>query len=245
MGRLEGKVALITGAARGQGAAEGRLFASEGAAVVLTDVLDDEGKATAADIGSSATFHHHDVTSEAEWTSVVAAVLEEHGQLDVLINNAGIFAINPMVLTTEEEYRRIIDVNQLGTFLGMKSVATTMVERQAGSIINISSVAGLGGSPGMLSYAASKWAVRGMSRSAAMELAGSGVRVNSIHPGIIETPMLQAFADWGIMPQVMERIPMGRSAEALEVAKVALFLASDDSAYCTGAEFVVDGGMKA
>ena len=245
MGRLEGKVALITGAARGQGAAEGRLFASEGAAVVLTDVLDGEGKATAADIGAAATFHHHDVTSEAEWTSVVAAVLEEHGQLDVLINNAGIFAINPMVLTTEEEYRRIIDVNQLGTFLGMKAVATTMVERRTGSIINISSVAGLGGSPGMLPYAASKWAVRGMSRSAAMELAGSGVRVNSIHPGIIETPMLQEFASWGIMPQVMERIPMGRSAEALEVAKVALFLASDDSAYCTGAEFVVDGGMKA
>ena len=245
MGRLEGKVALITGAARGQGAEEARLFAAEGAAVVLTDVLDDEGKATASDIGERATFHHHDVTSEAEWTSVVDAVLEEHGQLDVLINNAGIFAINPMVTTTEEEFRRICDVNQLGTFLGMKAVATTMVERQTGSIVNISSVAGLGGSPGMISYAASKWAVRGMTRSAAMELAGAGVRVNSIHPGIIETPMLEEFANWGIMPMVMERIPLGRSAHAVEVAKVALFLASDDSAYCTGAEFVVDGGMKA
>jgi 3alpha(or 20beta)-hydroxysteroid dehydrogenase len=245
MGRLEGKVALVTGAARGQGAEEARLFAAEGAAVVLTDVLDDEGKATASEIGERATFHHHDVTSEAEWTSVVDAVLEEHGQLDVLINNAGIFAINPMVTTTEEEFRRICDVNQLGTFLGMKAVATTMVERQTGSIVNISSVAGLGGSPGMISYAASKWAVRGMTRSAAMELAGSGVRVNSIHPGIIETPMLEEFANWGIMPMVMERIPLGRSAQAIEVAKVALFLASDDSGYCTGAEFVVDGGMKA
>jgi 3alpha(or 20beta)-hydroxysteroid dehydrogenase len=245
MGRLDGKVALITGAARGQGAEEARLFAAEGASVVLTDVLDDEGKATAAEIGASATFHHHDVTSEAEWTSVVAAVLDEHGQLDVLINNAGIFAINPMVLTTEEEYRRVVDVNQLGTFLGMKSVATTMVERQSGSIINISSVAGLGGSPGMISYAASKWAVRGMTRSAAMELAAFNVRVNSIHPGIIETPMLDEFSRWGIMPQVMERIPMGRTAEALEVAKLALFLASDDSAYCTGSEFTIDGGMKA
>ena len=245
MGRLEGKVALITGAARGQGAEEAKLFAAEGAAVVLTDVLDDEGKATASEIGARATFHHHDVTNEAEWTSVVDAVLDEHGQIDVLINNAGIFAINPMVTTTEEEFRRICDVNQLGTFLGMKAVATTMVERQTGSIVNISSVAGLGGSPGMISYAASKWAVRGMTRSAAMELAGSGVRVNSIHPGIIETPMLEEFANWGIMPMVMERIPLGRSAQAVEVAKVALFLASDDSAYCTGAEFVVDGGMKA
>ncbi len=245
MGRLEGKVALITGAARGQGEQEARLFASEGAAVVLTDVLDDEGKATAADIGASATYHHHDVTSEADWISVVAAVIEEHGQVDVLINNAGIFAINPMVTTTEEEFRRVCDVNQLGTFFGMKTVATPMVERQTGSIINISSVAGLGGSPGMISYAASKWAVRGMTRSAAGELAAFGVRVNSIHPGIIETPMLAEFSNWGIMPQVMERIPMGRSAEAIEVARLALFLASDDSAYCTGAEFTIDGGMKA
>ena len=245
MGRLDGKVALITGAARGQGEQEARLFASEGAAVVLTDVLDAEGKATAADIGASATYHHHDVTSEADWISVVAAVIEEHGQLDVLINNAGIFAINPMVTTTEEEFRRVCDVNQLGTFLGMKTVATPMVERQTGSIINISSVAGLGGSPGMISYAASKWAVRGMTRSAAGELAAFGVRVNSIHPGIIETPMLAEFSNWGIMPQVLERVPMGRSAEAIEVAKLALFLASDDSAYCTGAEFTIDGGMKA
>src|SRR4051794_20064466 len=171
MGRLDGKVALVTGAARGQGAEEARLFASEGAAVVITDVLDDEGKATATDIGAAATFHHHDVTSEHEWNSVVAAVLDEHGQVDVLVNNAGIFAINPMVTTTEEEYRRVIDVNQVGVFLGMKAVTPTMTDRQTGSIINISSVAGLGGSPGMISYAASKWAVRGMSRSAAMELA--------------------------------------------------------------------------
>src|SRR3954454_10809003 len=139
-GRLEGKVALVTGAARGQGEQEARLFASEGAAVVLTDVLDDEGKVTAADIGTSATYHHHDVTSEADWQSVVAAVLEEHGQVDVLINNAGIFAINPMVTTSEEEFRRICDVNQLGTFLGMKKVATPMIERGTGSIVNISSV---------------------------------------------------------------------------------------------------------
>jgi 3alpha(or 20beta)-hydroxysteroid dehydrogenase len=185
------------------------------------------------------------VTSEKEWNSVVAAVLDEHGQLDVLVNNAGIFAINPMVMTSEEEYRRVIDVNQIGVFLGMKAVTPTMTDKQTGSIINISSVAGLGGSPGMISYAASKWAVRGMSRSAAMELAPFKVRVNSIHPGIIETPMLAEFTRWGIMPQVMERIPLGRSAEAVEVARLALFLASDESSYCTGSEFTIDGGMKA
>ena len=219
MGRLDGKVALITGAARGQGAEEAQLFAAKGASVVLTDVLDDEGKQTTAAIGSVATFHHHDVTSEAEWASVIDAVLEEHGQLDVLINNAGIFTIMPLVMTEEADYRRVIDVNQVGVFLGMKSVAKHMVERSSGSIINISSVAGLGGAPGMMAYGASKWAVRGMTRSAAIELAPFNIRVNSIHPGIIETPMLEEFSKWGIMPQVMERIPMGRTAEAVEVAR--------------------------
>jgi 3alpha(or 20beta)-hydroxysteroid dehydrogenase len=245
MGRLDGKVALITGAARGQGAEEARLFASEGASVVLTDVLDDEGKQTAADIGSAATFHHHDVTSEAEWTSVVDAVLAEHGQLDVLVNNAGILVIAPLVMTTEAEYRRVIDVNQIGTFLGMKAVVPHMVERQQGSIINISSVAGLMGSPGMIAYGASKWAVRGMTKAVALEVAPFGVRVNSIHPGIIETPMLEEFEKWGVMSAVMERVPVGRKAEAGEVANLALYLASDESAYSTGSEFVVDGGITA
>ena len=245
MGRLDGKVALITGGARGQGEQEARLFAAEGAQVVISDVLDDDGKQLATDIGSAATFHHHDVTSEAEWISVVDAVLAEHGQLDVLINNAGILAIAPLVMTTEEDYRRVIDVNQVGTFLGMKAVVPHMVERQKGSIINISSVAGLMGSPGMIAYGASKWAVRGMTKSVALEVAPFGVRVNSIHPGIIETPMLEEFEKWGIMGAVMERVPVGRKAEANEVANLALYLASDESAYSTGSEFVVDGGMTA
>jgi 3alpha(or 20beta)-hydroxysteroid dehydrogenase len=245
MGRLEGKIAVITGAARGQGADEARLFASEGASVVITDVLDDEGKETAADIGAAATFHHHDVTSEADWTGIVDAVLAEHGQIDVLVNNAGILAISPLVMTTEEDYRRVIDVNQVGVFLGMKAVVPHMVERQSGSIINISSVAGLMGSPGMIAYGASKWAVRGMTKSVALEVAPFGVRVNSIHPGIIETPMLEEFEKWGIMGAVMDRVPVGRKAEAIEVARLALYLASDDSAYSTGSEFVVDGGMTA
>jgi 3alpha(or 20beta)-hydroxysteroid dehydrogenase len=243
MARLDDRVALITGGARGQGAEEARLFAAEGAHVVITDVLDDDGKQTAADIGAS--FHHHDVASESEWTRVVDAVLAEHGQIDVLINNAGILSIAPLVLTTEADYRRVIDVNQIGTFLGMKAVVPHMVERQSGSIINISSVAGLMGSPGMIAYGASKWAVRGMTKSVALEVAPFGVRVNSIHPGIIETPMLEEFEKWGIMGNVMERVPVGRKAESIEVARLALYLASDDSAYSTGAEFVVDGGMTA
>jgi 3alpha(or 20beta)-hydroxysteroid dehydrogenase len=243
MGRLEGKVALITGGARGQGAEEARLFAVEGAQVVITDVLDDEGKQTASDIGSAATFHHHDVTSEAEWTSVVDAVIGEHGRLDVLVNNAGILDIAPLVMTTEAAYRRVIDVNQVGTFLGMKAVVPHMVENQRGSIVNISSVAGLRGAPGMIAYGASKWAVRGMTKSVARECAPFGVRVNSIHPGIIETPMLEEFEKWGIMPQVMEQVPVARKAEAVEVARLALYLASDESSYSTGSEFIVDGGM--
>ena len=245
MGRLDGKVALISGGARGMGEQEARLFAAEGARVVITDVLDDDGKQTAADIGDAATYHHHDVTRETDWTSVVDAVLAEHGQIDVLINNAGIFRFGATTTTTEEEYRQIIDVNQIGVFLGMKSVLPHMIERRSGSVINISSVAGLMGSPGMIAYGASKWAVRGMTKAAAKEVAAFGVRVNSIHPGIIDTPMGQQFDDAGVMQMVLQQVPVGRQAEAVEVARLALYLASDDSIYSTGSEFVVDGGMTA
>jgi 3alpha(or 20beta)-hydroxysteroid dehydrogenase len=245
MGRLDGKVALITGGARGQGATEGSLFAAEGATVVLTDVLDDEGKATADTIGDAATYVHHDVTQEADWTDVVAGVVADHGRIDVLVNNAGILHIAPTVMTEEADFRRVIDVNQIGVFLGMKAVIPTMVGQNSGSIVNISSVAGLVGAPGMIAYGASKWAVRGMTKSVALELAGSGIRVNSVHPGIIDTPMLRAFDEWGITPAVIERVPLGHSAPPENVASLVLFLASDDSAYCTGSEFIVDGGMTA
>jgi 3alpha(or 20beta)-hydroxysteroid dehydrogenase len=245
MGRLDGKVALISGGARGMGEQEARLFAAEGARVVITDVLDDDGKQTAADIGAAATYHHHDVTRETDWTSVVDAVLAEHGQIDVLINNAGIFRFGATTTTTEDEYRQIIDVNQIGVFLGMKSVLPHMIERRSGSVINISSVAGLTGSPGMIAYGASKWAVRGMTKGAAKEVAAFGVRVNSIHPGIIDTPMGQQFDEAGVMQIVLQQVPVGRQAEAVEVARLALYLASDDSIYSTGSEFVVDGGMTA
>jgi 3alpha(or 20beta)-hydroxysteroid dehydrogenase len=247
MGRLDGKVALITGGARGQGAAEARLFASEGAKVMIGDVLDADGELTAKDIGDGAAYRHHDVTNEDDWTAIVADTVEHFGKLDILVNNAGVFLVLPMAMTTLEAYERVIRINQTGTFLGMKAVTAPMVGANAGSIVNISSVAGINGSPGTIAYSASKWAVRGMTKVAALELAPFGVRVNSIHPGIVETPMLAELTQYGpaAMETVLKRIPTGKSMEAGEVAKLALFLASDDSAHCTGAEFVVDGGMTA
>ena len=248
--RLAGKVALITGGARGMGASEAQLFVEEGARVVISDVLDDAGKATASRIspdGSSCIFVHHDVTKEADWDAVLAASLAAFGQVDILINNAGIFERGNVLDTSLEAYMRTININQTGVFLGMKTVAPHMVSRKSGSIINISSVAGIDGTPGFLAYGASKWAVRGMTRGVAKELAPFGVRVNSIHPGIIDTNMLQEFdaAGEGVREAVRTRIPLGYEAEPIHVARMALYLASDDSAYSTGSEFKVDGGWSA
>jgi 3alpha(or 20beta)-hydroxysteroid dehydrogenase len=249
-GRLAGKVTLITGGARGMGAAEAALFATEGARVVITDVRDEDGALTAKNIspdGSACVYMHHDVASEEGWAAVVASTIGTFGRIDVLVNNAGIFETGTVLNTTLDMYRRTIDINQVGVFLGMKTVAEHMVQQQSGSIINISSIAGLQGAAGFLAYGASKWAVRGMSRGVARELAPFGVRVNSIHPGIIDTAMLQTFDDVGsgAREAVRTRIPMGREAEAEEVATMALFLASDESSYCNGGEFVVDGGWTA
>ncbi len=245
MPRLDGKVALVTGGARGQGAAEAALFRSEGAAVVLTDVLDAEGERTAAAIGGR--YLHHDVTSEKDWERVVAEVLDRHDRLDILVNNAGIWMTGRLTDTLLADYRRVIEVNQVGVFLGMQAAARPMRAARSGSIINISSIAGLRGAMSGFAYGASKWAVRGMTKSAAQELGPFGVRVNSIHPGLIETAMLHQLPGWdaGATPAYLQRIPMGRTAEAEEVARLALFLASDDSAYCTGGEFIIDGGMTA
>ena len=245
MGRLEGKTALITGGARGQGAAEARLFAEEGANVVLTDVLDEDGERTADAIGAD--YLHHDVTSEAEWAAAVAHAVALHGGVDVLINNAGIYAQTTLIGGDLEEYRRVIEVNQVGVFLGMREVAPVMIERGGGSIINISSVGGMRGGGGSFAYTASKWAVRGMTKSAAVRLGPHGIRVNSIHPGLIDTPMLgeTRMANPDTLEQMLGQIPLGRIAQPEEVAKLALFLASDDSAYSTGSEFLVDGGLMA
>ena len=243
-GRLDGKTALITGGARGQGAAEAMLFAAEGATVVITDVLDSDGEATAS-TSDSIRYLHHDVTSEDEWTVVVQDVLEDYGKIDAFINNAGIYRSRPIAETSVEEYKLVIEINQVGVFLGLKHVGPVMCEAGSGSIINISSIAGMRGGAGSLSYTASKWAVRGMTKVAMSEFAPSGVRVNSIHPGLIETPMLQQLPiiEQGRGDVIMQRIPYGRFAEAEEVAKLALFLASDDSEYMNGTEFIIDGGM--
>lgn len=248
--RLEGKVALITGGARGMGAAEAELFIEEGAKVVITDVLDEVGNETAKRLspdGSQCMFLHHDVTSEADWKVVVEESLKAFGQIDILINNAGIFERGSILDTELPAFERTMGINVTGVFLGMKLIAPHMVSRKKGSIINISSVAGLDGTPGFVAYGASKWAVRGMTKGVAKELAPLGVRVNSIHPGIIDTPMLQTFeaAGEGVREMVRTRIPLGYEAEPIDVARMALYLGSDESSYSTGSEFIVDGGWSA
>ncbi len=248
MGRLDGKVALITGAARGQGAAEARLFVAEGAHVMLGDVLDDDGAIVAKELGERAAYRHHDVTSEGDWDAIVAATRSEFGRLDVLVNNAGVFRIVGMTATSLDEYMRIVTINQVGPFLGMKAVTETMIGQGSGSIVNISSVAGLAGSPGTIAYTAGKFAVRGMTKVAALELAPFGVRVNSVHPGLIDTPMLREAFTRDVEVDIDgagANVPNGRLATAEDVARLVLYLASDDSSYSTGSEFVVDGGMTA
>jgi 3alpha(or 20beta)-hydroxysteroid dehydrogenase len=250
MGRLDGKVALVSGAARGMGAAEARLFAAEGAKVVLGDVLDGEGAAVAKAIGAGAIYAHLDVTSEAGWAAAVAATVAAFGRLDVLINNAGIAEAAPIWKTTLESYRRVTEVNQTGVFLGMKAVIEPMTAAGGGSIVNVSSIDGLVGMNNIISYVASKWAVRGMTKTAAMELAPRRIRVNSIHPGFILTSLATGAVDISTVHAMLENYsarmaPMGRAGAPEEIAKLALFLASDDSSYSTGSEFVADGGLIA
>lgn len=243
MGRLDGRVAVITGGARGQGAEEGRLFAQEGATVVLTDVLDEQGEQTAAELGVE--YQHLDVTSEAEWEAVVADVLARHGRLDVLVNNAAIWFGSKIISTDTAAYQKLIDVNQKGVFLGMRAVAPAMSAAKGGAIVNISSVAGMIGAPTQVAYSASKFAVRGMTKIAAKELGRYNVRVNSIHPGFIDTDMLAELPAFqrGDDKRMLRSVPLGRVGEARDIANLALFLASDESGYCTGQEFVCDGGM--
>ena len=243
--RLEGKVALVSGGARGMGGAEARLFASEGARVVIGDVLVDEGKALADELGEAARFVELDVTSEESWAAAVGVTTGEFGRLDVLVNNAGIWKIMPIAMMSADDYMDVVKVNQLGVFLGMKSAIPVMSDN-GGSIVNISSVAGLAGAIGQVAYGATKWAVRGMTKTAALELAGLGIRVNSIHPGLIDTQMLQTVRDWGVEAEtLLTAVPQARFGTAHEVAQLALFLASDESSHCTGGEFTADGGMTA
>lgn len=241
MGRLDGKTALITGAAGGQGEAEARAFAREGAQVVVADILHEQGQAVATDIGDNALYVPLDVRSEVAWQAGIETAIKQFGKLDALINNAGIVHHAAVTHTTLDDYRRVIDVNQIGVFLGMRAVAPHM--KRGGSIINISSIDGLTGMPGVVAYAASKYAVRGMTKVAALEFAALGIRVNSIHPGAVESPMTADPEIEAVMNAAMDFIPMGRVANTIEIAPMAVYLASDDSSYSTGAEFVVDGGM--
>ena len=246
--RLAGKVAFVTGAASGQGAAEARLFAAEGARVAVADIDDAGVSRVAADIGAAAIALHLDVTDAAQWAAAVDATVAAFGALDVLVNNAGVgFTPRRLELEDPDEHRRTIDVNLNGVYLGMRAVTPVMTAQRTGSIVNISSIDGLVGVAGMTSYAASKFAVTGMTRTTALELGPRGIRVNSIHPGVIETPMVAAAPEEtkARLKVVLDRQAIPRMGTPEEVAYLALFLASDESSYCTGAQFVIDGGHLA
>jgi len=241
VGELDGKVALVTGGARGQGAAEAALFAGEGATVVITDVLDEQGEKTAGELGCD--YLHLDVSSETEWESVVADVVARHGRLDVLMNNAGIFKPAQLLNTSTELWDRTVAINQTGVFLGMRTAARAMIDAgNGGSIINTSSIAGLEGGFGATAYGATKWAVTGMTKTVAKELGKHGIRANSIHPGAIVTDMIAEMVD-GKEERMISRQPIKRLGTPNDIAEMALFLASDRSSYCTGQAFTVDGGV--
>jgi len=240
MPRLTDKVILISGGARGQGAAEARLCVEEGARVIIGDVLESAGRKLAAQLGQAATFIPQDVTRESDWAAAVKAA-EALGGLHGLINNAGIYQPRTLMETDADLFEQHMRVNQLGCFLGMKCVVPVMERSGGGSIVNISSVAGLRGSPGAIAYSATKWALRGMTKAAAIDLAPKKIRVNSVHPGPIDTEMLNVRT-----PEQNERrlqqVPMRRMGTAEEVARLVVFLLADESGYITGSEVAIDGG---
>lgn len=238
---LTGKVAIITGGASGMGAEHARLFAARGAKVVITDVNEENGTAVASEIGESAIFIKHDVTSESDWETVVAKTIETFGQIDILVNNAGILIMKSIEDTSIDDYKKLMTINVDSVFIGIKAVVPHMKERGTGSIVNISSAAGLVGQPSALAYTASKFAVRGMTKSAAIDLGLFGIRVNSVHPGSIATPMTAGNGVKEGSPLPLAAI--NRNAAPEEVSEVVAFLASDAASYVTGAEYVVDGGL--
>ncbi|WP_433547086.1 SDR family NAD(P)-dependent oxidoreductase [Streptomyces sp. CA-294286] len=256
MGKLDGRVVVITGAARGQGEQEARLFVAEGARVVLADVRDEEAAAVARELGKDAALPVHlDVSQEADWAAAVAAAKDTFGKIDGLVNNAGILRFNELVNTPLEEFQQVVQVNQVGTFLGIRTVAPEIEAAGGGTIVNTSSYTGLTGMAYVGAYAATKHAVLGLTRVAAVELAAKGIRVNALCPGAIDTPMtnpavLDPTADpeasaAGVAELYKRLVPLGRIGRPEEVAALALFLTSQDSSYITGQPFVVDGGWLA
>jgi len=243
MARLQDKVIIITGAAQGMGATHARLCIEAGAKVVLTDINAEKGQALATELGSNALFIQHDVTSEQDWARVLEKTEAQFGTVNVLVNNAGITMAKSILDISLDDYRRIIDINQVSVFLGMKAVIPSMQKNQQGSIINISSINGLVG--GAIGYTDSKFAVRGMTKAAALSCAPYGIRVNSVHPGVIATPMLMQGDTKAAVEAFAKSIPLKRVAQPEEVSSIVIYLASDESSYSTGAEFIVDGGLTA
>lgn len=242
-GQLEGKVAIITGAVGGMGAATARLFVTEGAKVVITDIADDKGQALQEELGENVVFFHHDVTSAQEWAAVVDGAIEAFGKIDILVNNAGIYKRATFEEATEELFDLHYKINLLGPFLGLKTVYEPMKANGGGSIVNVSFISGLGALPGHASYGTSKWGVRGLSKYAAVEFGRHNIRVNSTHPGFIDTTMLLENSQ-AVEDSIPDVTPLGRKGTVQELAQLNLFLASDASSYLNGAEIAADGGTS-
>jgi 3alpha(or 20beta)-hydroxysteroid dehydrogenase len=246
MGRLEGKTALVTGSARGIGEDVARRFVAEGANVVVSDILDELGEAVADRLGSAATYTHLDVTDEAQWKAAVALAQERFGKLNVLVNNAAIVSVGTIEHGSLEDYHRNVAVNQTGVWFGIRTAAPALRSAGGGSIVNVSTTGSLAGTAGAAAYGTSKWAVRGMTKTAALELAADGIRVNCVHPGSIRTEML---LDAGWDPDLVEGsaklLPISRLGTVDDISAYVVFIASDESGYCTGTDFVIDGGALA